>query len=112
MPSPSQARPIQVAAIAAAWFLILTSLNITAGGSLRATTLYAVPVVLAAWHGIRLGFVFAAVGALSAWAGGSIPHPGVDEPLWIEGLWAFLKLCAIAVGTRIALIRLRSRRST
>jgi hypothetical protein len=112
MPSPYQARPIQVAAIAAAWFLILTLLNITAGGSLRATTLYAVPVVFAARHGIRLGFVFAAVGALSAWAGGSIPHPGLDEPLWIEGLWAFLKLSAIAVGTRIALHQVRSRRST
>jgi hypothetical protein len=30
MPSPHQARPIQVTAIAAAWFLILTLLNITA----------------------------------------------------------------------------------
>jgi hypothetical protein len=84
MLSTSRARPIQVAAIAVAWFLILTLLNITAGGSFRATTLYAVPVVFAAWHGTRLGFVFAAVGVLSAWAGGAIPHPGLDEPLWIE----------------------------
>ena len=69
-------------------------------------------VVFAAWHGVRLGFVFAAVGALSAWAGGSIPHPGLEEPLWIEGLRAFLKLSAIAVGTRIALHQVRNRPST
>lgn len=103
MPRPSHSRSIQIATAAAAWYLALTILNVIAGGSLRATALYAVPVVFTAWHGIHLGFVFAAVGALSAWAGGSIPHPGLDEPLWIEGIWAFLKLSAIAVGTRIAL---------
>ena len=37
---------------------------------------------------------------------------GLDEPLWIEGLWAFLKLSAIAGGTRIALQQVRSRPST
>jgi hypothetical protein len=34
------------------------------------------------------------------------------EPIWIEGLWAFLKLSAIAVGTRIFFHQLRNRRST
>jgi hypothetical protein len=48
--------------------------------------LYAVPVAFAAWRGVHLGFVFAAVGALSAWAGGAIPQPGLMEPIWIEGL--------------------------
>jgi hypothetical protein len=87
-------------------------LNVIAGGSLRATALYAVPVVFAARHGIHLGFVFSAVGARSAWAGGSIPHPGLEEPLWIEGIWAFLKLSAVAVGTRIAMRQVRNRPST
>jgi hypothetical protein len=111
MQSPPTARSIRVAAVAAAWFLVLTILNVSAGGSLRGTIFYAVPVVFAAWHDLRLGFVFAAVGALSAWAGGSIPHPGIDEPVWIEGSWAFLKLSAVAIGTRIALRQLDRRRS-
>ena len=112
MPKPPNARPIRVAAIAAAWFLVLTILNVLAGGSLRGTIFYAVPVAFAAWYDLRLGFAFAAVGALSAWAGGSIPHPGLEEPVWIEASWAFLKLSAVAIGTRIALRQLGKRHST
>jgi hypothetical protein len=112
MQRPSYARSIRVAAIAAAWFLALTILNVSAGGSLRGTIFYAVPVAFAAWQDLRLGFVFAAVGALSAWAGGSIPHPGIEEPVWIEGSWAFLKLSVVAIGTRIALRQLGKRNST
>ena len=78
--SPNE-RSIRVAAIAAAWFLALKLLNITASGSLRGTNLYAVLVAFAAWHGVRRGFLFAAVGALSAWAGGSIPQPGLLESI-------------------------------
>jgi hypothetical protein len=100
-----------VAVIAAAWFLALTLLNVSAGGSLRGTVFYAVHVVFAAWHDLRLGFVSAAIGALSAWAGGSIPHPGIDEPVWIEGSWAFFKLSVMAIGTRIALRQLGKRHS-
>ena len=112
MQRPPNARSIRVAAFAAAWFLALTLLNISAGGGLRGTIFYAVPVVFAAWHDLRLGFVFAAVGALSAWAGGSIPQPGIEEPVWIEGSWAFLKLSAVAIGTRMALRQLGRRHST
>lgn len=96
--------------MAAAWFLALTVLNIFAGGALRGTLFYAVPVAFAAWRDLRLGFVFAVVGVVSAWAGGSIPQPGVVEPAWIEGLWAFLKLGAVSVVTRLALHRLEKRR--
>ena len=103
---------IRATAITAAWFVALTILNVAAGGSLRGTILYAAPVAFASWHDLRLGFLFAAVGALSAWAGGSIPQPGVEEAVWIEGLWAFLKLSAVAAGTRLALHQLGKRRST
>jgi hypothetical protein len=99
---------MQVVAIAAAWFVVLTLLNLSSGGQLRGTILYAVPVAFAAWHDLRLGFGFGAVGALSAWAGGSIPQPGLLEPVWIEGLFAFLKLSAVAVATRIALAKRHS----
>jgi hypothetical protein len=75
MQRPTYTRSLRVAVIAAAWFLALTLLNVFAGGSLRGTIFYAVPVVIAAWHDLRLGFVFAAVAALSAWAGDFIPHP-------------------------------------
>jgi hypothetical protein len=112
MPRGSATRSTRVAGVAAAWLLALTLLNLASGGSLRGTILYAVPVAFAAWRGVHLGFVFAAVAALSAWAGGAIPQPGLMEPIWIEGLWAFLKLSAIAVGTRIFFHQLRSRRST
>jgi hypothetical protein len=112
MPRPPNTRWMQVVAIAAAWFVVLTLLNISSGGHLRGTILYAVPVAFVAWHELRLGFVFGAVGALSAWVGGSIPQPGLLEPVWIEGLFAFLKLSVVAVGTRIALHQLAKRRST
>ncbi|MBE0546147.1 MAG: hypothetical protein IH627_00510 [Rubrivivax sp.] len=111
MPKPANASSIQVAAIAAVWFVVLTILNVFAGGRLRGTIFYAVPVAFAAWYDLRLGFVFAAVGALSAWAGGSIPRPGFEDPVWIEGSWAFLKLSAAAIGTRIALRQLGKRHS-
>ena len=103
---------IRASVIATAWLLALTLLNVFAGGSLRGTIFFAVPVAFAAWHDLRLGFVFAAVGALSAWAGGSIPQPGIEEPVWIEGSWAFLKLSAVAVGSRMALGQLGRRHST
>ena len=73
MPSEFNARSTPVVLFAAIWFAILTALNLSSGGSLRGTGLYAVPMVLAAWCGVRLGFVFTAVGAKSAWAGGAIP---------------------------------------
>lgn len=112
MPTRPKDRLLRVAATAAAWFLVLTLLNIMAGGSLRGTIYYVVPVAFAAWYDLRLGFAFAAVGALSAWVGGSIPQPGLDEPGWVEGSWAFLKLSAAAVGTRLALRHLGKRHST
>ena len=54
------------------------------------------------WIGFAKLPLFAAVGALSAWAGGSIPEPGLREPVWIEGFYAFLKLGAVAALTRMA----------
>ena len=95
--------------VSAVWLFVLTLLNIAAGGDIRATVAYAVPIALTAWHDVRLGFMFAAIGALCAWAGGAIPAPGVDEPLLIEGLWAFLRLSAVAVVTRMAAQVLRRR---
>lgn len=112
MPRLPSARLLRATGIAAAWFLALTILNLLADGSLRGTIFFAAPVAFVAWHDLRLGFVFAAVGALSAWAGGSIPQPGVEEPVWVEGLWAFLKLSALAVGTRLVLHQLEKPRST
>jgi len=112
MPRLPNARLLRATVIAAVWFLALTMMNVAAGGSLRGTILYAVPVAFASWHDLRLGFVFAAVGALSAWAGGSIPQLGGVEPVWVEGLWAFLKLSAVAAGTRIAIHHLGKRHST
>ena len=103
VPTMPSSRLLRTSLVVAAWFLVLTMLNQSAGGSLRGTIFYAVPIVFAAWHDVRLGFLFAAVGALSAWAGGSIPQPGVDEPVWVEGLYAFLTLSAAAAGTRFAM---------
>lgn len=93
-----QHRAVGLCAIALAWLLVLTALNVAAGGRLRGTLLYALPVVLTACVNCRLGFLFAAIGTLSAWAGGAIPQPLLDEPLWVEGMWAFSKLSAVALG--------------
>jgi hypothetical protein len=84
-------------AVASAWLLALTALNLADGGHLRGTVLYAVPVAITAWQSWRLGFLFAAVGMLSALAGGAIPQPQAVEPLWAEGMWAFSKLSAVAL---------------
>ncbi len=98
----SHAHLLRATVVASAWLLVLTMLNVMAGGTVRQTIFFAVPVAFAAWHDLRLGLVFAAVGALSAWAGGSIPEPGLQEPVWIEGFYAFLKLGAVAALTRMA----------
>lgn len=97
-----QQRSIGICVIALAWLLALTVLNVAAGGSLRGTLLYAFPVGLTACVNWRLGFVFAAIGTLSAWAGGAIPQHLLDEPLWIEGMWAFFRLSAVALGVHFA----------
>ena len=61
-----QHRTVGLCAIALAWLLLLTALNVAAGGRLRGTLLYAFPVALTACVNWRLGFLFAAVGTLSA----------------------------------------------
>lgn len=86
--SEAYRRLVRPCAVAAAWFTVLTALNLVVGGNIRASLIYAVPVAIAGWYSLRLGFVFAAVGALSAWAGGAIPQPQAADPLWIEGMWA------------------------
>jgi hypothetical protein len=94
-------RALGLCAIAAAWLLLLTALNLAAGGILRGTLLYAFPVALTACVSWRLGFLFAAIGTLSAWAGGAIPQPLLVEPLWVEGMWAFSRLSAVALGVHL-----------
>ena len=94
-------RLVRACAIAATWLLALTALNLVVGGGIRGTLFYAVPVAMTAWYNLRMGFVFAAFGALSAWAGGAIPHPQAVDPLWMEGMWAFLKLSSIALGAHL-----------
>lgn len=89
--------------VAVTWLLILTSVNIEAGGTLKWTALYAIPVVLAAWHSLRFGFVFAGLGAMSAWIGGALPHPIEMQAHGIGLMWAFVKLSAVALGTRIVI---------
>jgi hypothetical protein len=89
-------------AIAAAWLVTLTILNLALGGTMRGTLFYALPVAIAAWHSLEAGFAFAGVAALSAWAGGAIAYPQAADPLWIGGMWAFLKMSAVALGARFA----------
>ena len=88
----SSRRAVGLCAVALAWPLVLTAPNVVAEGRLRGTLLYAFPVAMTACVNLRLGFVFAAFATLSAWAGGAIPQPLLDELLWIEGMWAFSKL--------------------
>ncbi|MEO8279633.1 MAG: hypothetical protein ABI564_08065 [Ideonella sp.] len=45
MQRPTYTRSLRVAVIAAAWFLAPTLPSVSAGGSLRETIFYAVPVV-------------------------------------------------------------------
>lgn len=89
-------------AISAAWLVTLTILNLALGGTIRCTLFYALPVAIAAWHSLQAGFAFAGVAALSAWAGGAIANAQAADPLWIGGMWAFLKLSAVALGARFA----------
>ena len=85
-------------AMAGTWLLILTILNRSLDGVLRNVILYAVPIALVAWYDSTAGFVFSALGAICAWAGGAIPAPHVDESVVIEGMWAFAKLSAVVWG--------------
>ena len=67
----SHARLLRATVVASAWLLALTMLNVLAGGTVRQTIFFAVPVAFAAWHDLRLGLVFAAVGATGRATG---PH--------------------------------------
>lgn len=89
-------------AVAAVWLLGLTVTNLEAGGTVRGTLFYALPVILTAWRRLDAGFFFAGASTLSAWASGALsPQPALPEPIWIEGMWAFLKLSAIALGVHV-----------
>ena len=90
--------PMTINSVAAVWLVGLTLLNIGVGGSLRNTLLFAVPVGLASFRDLRAGFVFAGIAALAAWLGGAIPSPQHADPLWQQGLWAFLKLSVVALS--------------
>lgn len=85
-----------------AWLLVLTAFNVAAGGRLRGPLLYAFPVVMTACVNLRLGFVFADFATLSGWVGGAIPQRLLDEPVWVEGMWAFSKLSVAALGVHLA----------
>lgn len=98
-------------AIAASWMAVLTALNLASDGSIKNILAFALPVAIAARHRLSAGFLFAGVGALSAVVGGVIPHPQANEPLWIEGMWAFLKLSAVALGICLGL-RIQKRSKT
>lgn len=85
-------------AAASAWLVLVTTADLALDGQLRSTIFYAIPVALVAWGSVIGGFVFAAISSICAWIGGSIPSPNFHGELWIEGLWAFSKLSAIALG--------------
>jgi len=86
-------------AISLGWLAVLTLMDVALNGAMRSTLLYAMPVALVAWGSLIAGFLFAALSAWCAWAGGAIPSPHVVEPVWVEGMWAFAKLSVIAIGT-------------
>jgi len=98
------ARAAIAAWFALSWLIALTVLNDVSGGALRSTILFAVPVFATGWQSWRLGLVFAALGLLSAVAGGAMPEPGSPAPPEIDALVAFAKLaldaaCAHVLGT-------------
>lgn len=53
------------------------------------------------WTTLRRG------GACSEVVTGVIPHPEVNEPLWIEGMWAFLNAERRSSRNRPCLLRFR-----
>jgi len=86
-------------AAAAVWLAGLTATNLSPDGAVRGTLFYAVPVLITAWRRLDAGFLFAGVSTLSAWFSGAMAHPpAMMELVWMEGLWVFLKLSAIALG--------------
>jgi uncharacterized membrane protein len=90
-------------AIAVAWFAVLTALNLAFDGKINYILFFALPVAIAAWHCLGAGFFFAGVGLFSAAISGVIPLSDASEPLWIECMWPFLKLSAVALGVRLGL---------
>jgi hypothetical protein len=79
-------------AFASLWLLALTIVNVQSGGAYRSTILFAIPVAIVAWNDWQLGFVFAAASVLCARYGGAMPEPGSPNPLWLDGMLAFIKL--------------------
>jgi hypothetical protein len=84
-------------AFASLWLLVVTVLNVQAGGAYRSTLLYAIPVAVVSWTNWQMGFVFSAIGVLAATYGGALPEPGSPGALWLDGTLAFTKLCIDAV---------------
>ncbi len=89
------------------WIAVLCLFDVALGGSLRHTLYYAIPVALSARQGLNWSFVTAGLATLGAWLGGTIPSPGLHDPAWVEGLWAFFKLSTIAVCARLFVKRWR-----
>lgn len=79
---------------------VLTALNLQLDDKVANFLAYALPVALVAWYRLAAGFLFAGIGVLSARVGGVIPHPFAAEPLFVERLFAYLKLSVIALGTQ------------
>ena len=82
----------RTAAVAVLWLLALTILNVRSGGAYCATILFAIPVAIASWSDMRLGFLIAGASAVAARIGGAMPEPGATSPLWLDVLLAFVKL--------------------
>lgn len=88
--------------LSAFWFVVLTGINAVIENDIRHILAYAVPVGWISWYGLKPGFIVAACAVLSALIGGAIPsHPELGEPLYVEGLYAYGKLTAVALGARL-----------
>lgn len=92
-----------------AWLLAWTLINASRDHAIRSTLIFAAPVVWVAWHDVRTAFVMAGIGTLSALAGGAIPHPGSQEPAFIEGLFAYYKLSVLVVCTALVRRQVRAK---
>jgi len=73
-------------------------MNLQRDQAIRSIVVYALSAARLAWRHLRSALLVAGVATLSAFAGVVIPHSQSAEPAFIEGLFAYFKLSAVAMA--------------
>jgi len=71
--------------------------------AIRSIVVDALPVARLAWRYLGSALLVAGVATLSAFSGGVVPHSQSAEPAFIEGLFAYFKLSAVAMATHLGM---------